>query len=56
MGTTLANECQYDAFQKAYDKIGGSAKKFVDNISLISPGDFELDGRDSMLTVLRETN
>ena len=37
-----------------YDKIEKSAKKFAKDLPLVSPGDFELDGRDSLLAVLRE--
>ena len=36
--------------------IGKSAKKFLKDLPLVSPGDFELDGRDSLLAVLREEN
>ncbi|KAK2737896.1 hypothetical protein FQN57_007347 [Myotisia sp. PD_48] len=42
----------YDCFQMAYDKIKPAAKLFVGDLPLISPGDFELDGEDSMLAVL----
>lgn len=36
----------------AYDKIKGVARRVVENLSLVGPGDFELEGRDSLLTVL----
>ncbi|RHZ70336.1 hypothetical protein CDV55_108201 [Aspergillus turcosus] len=42
----------YAAFQTAYDTIKPSAKQFVEDLPLVSPGDFELNGRDSLLTVL----
>ncbi|PVH75110.1 amidase signature enzyme [Cadophora sp. DSE1049] len=47
-----ATKQMYDAFQSAYDQIQEHAKKFVENVPLVLPGDFELKGRDSMLTVL----
>jgi hypothetical protein len=43
---------QYGSFQDAYDRIKSSAKSFADNVPLILPGDFDLNGQDSMLTVL----
>ncbi|KAH8587275.1 amidase signature domain-containing protein [Bisporella sp. PMI_857] len=42
----------YASFQSAYDKIKGSAKIFVEDVPLVSLGDFDLNGRDSLLTVL----
>jgi hypothetical protein len=36
----------------AYDSIKPAAKSFVEDLPLISPADFELDGQDSMLAVL----
>ncbi|MCJ1357711.1 MAG: hypothetical protein MMC33_007707 [Icmadophila ericetorum] len=42
----------HGAFHMAYDRIKRSAKKFVEDATLVSPGDFELNGRDSLLTVL----
>jgi len=42
----------HETFQMAYNKIKGSARKFEQDLPLGAPGDFELDGRDSLLTVL----
>ncbi|CAH0056956.1 unnamed protein product [Clonostachys solani] len=50
--TSQGNETQYDVFQGAYDKIKLNAKSFVENMLLVLPGDFELNGQDSMLTIL----
>lgn len=45
---------RYGSFQGAYDQIKSSAKLFADNVPLILLRDFDLDGQDSMLTVLCE--
>ncbi|CAG9952035.1 unnamed protein product [Clonostachys rosea f. rosea IK726] len=47
-----ATNQMYGSFQDAYDRIKSSAKSFADNVPLILPGDFDLNGQDSMLTVL----
>lgn len=45
---------QYAQFQAAYDTIEKQVKKFVKDLPLVSPDDFTLNGRDSLLTVLRK--
>ncbi|TPX13844.1 uncharacterized protein E0L32_005788 [Thyridium curvatum] len=47
-----ATKQMYDSFQKAHDQIKSSAKLVVENLPLVSPDDFKLHGRDSLLTVL----
>ncbi|KAK7224766.1 hypothetical protein V2G26_012769 [Clonostachys chloroleuca] len=47
-----ATNQMYGSFQDAYDRIKSSAKSSADNVPLILPGDFDLNGQDSMLTVL----
>ncbi|VUC23994.1 unnamed protein product [Clonostachys rosea] len=39
----------------AYGKIEKNAKSFAENVPLVLPGDFDLNGQDSMLTVLYES-
>ena len=45
---------KYEAFQYAYDKIKASVNRFIEDVPLVSPGDFQLNGRDSLLAVLCE--
>ena len=40
----------------AYDKIREFARNFVPDLPLILPEDFDLDGLDSLLTVLRKND
>uniref|UniRef100_A0A8H7K0Y6 Amidase domain-containing protein n=1 Tax=Bionectria ochroleuca TaxID=29856 RepID=A0A8H7K0Y6_BIOOC len=47
-----ATNQMYGSFLDAYDRIKSSAKSFADNVPLILPGDFDLNGQDSMLSVL----
>lgn len=48
----LANAVQNREIRQAYDTIKSKAKKFVDNVDLVSPDDFTLDGEESEMVIM----